>query len=352
MVKQIKISGEIGVNVTLNDVILQTLDLKDGDSIVLVVDSFGGYIDEAIDIYSYIRNLSNKYKIVATNSGDVMSAATVIFLAADERYFDVSKGEFLIHLPWLNTMGNKYDLIDDLKQLVNYENKTLQIYRDRTGSDINILRALMERETYLTSEEIEKLNFAKTIKSEVANKTKNKVMANAKLKNTMSKKLEQIEKLVKALAEKFRVKNIVLTDINGNELDFGADITDEAQITLGVTATVNGVPAAGEYILEQFQGGKVLLFAQGVLTEIRDIASDSAHEQEKAASGTEELVATLNEVVNLFKESIEKIVETEKKVRNLENELNRIKTKFGVANFANLPAETNADKKIVKKFNI
>jgi hypothetical protein len=64
-----------------------------------------------------------------------------------------------------------------------------------------------------------------------------------------------------------QVKDLVIQDTNGFELDFGSDIVAVEQIKVGDKATVSpdGLPAEGNFI---FYDGRILEFKGGVLQKI------------------------------------------------------------------------------------
>jgi hypothetical protein len=63
----------------------------------------------------------------------------------------------------------------------------------------------------------------------------------------------------------------VVQDATGAELDF-ADLADDATIEVGATATVDGQPAEGEYLLPD---GYTYVFTAGELTEIIEPEDDA-----------------------------------------------------------------------------
>jgi hypothetical protein len=73
---------------------------------------------------------------------------------------------------------------------------------------------------------------------------------------------------LKNLFKKFTnvMTNLIVQDVNGSEIDFGDQIETADQITLGLSATVNGSPADGEYTLPN---GTIYIFKNGILTEIK-----------------------------------------------------------------------------------
>ena len=96
----IPIYGVIGEDTKHTDVLLHLNNAQKYDAIKLLIDSPGGYIDEAEKMCKSIVSLGKP--IFTTNTGDVCSAAVDLFLLASKpnRTFNPSRGQFLIHNPW------------------------------------------------------------------------------------------------------------------------------------------------------------------------------------------------------------------------------------------------------------
>jgi ATP-dependent protease ClpP protease subunit len=109
----IYITGEIGVDVTLLDVIKQVTTIS---RIILVkIDSVGGYVDCGNDIYNYLKNLDVP---VTTYTTKAYSIASVIFMAGETRVIpEGAIDALMIHLPWMEAAGNHSELTDYLKEL-------------------------------------------------------------------------------------------------------------------------------------------------------------------------------------------------------------------------------------------
>ena len=264
------INGVIGEDFTYRDLLLHLNSAKNYTTINLLINSVGGFVDEGINI---CEALTNSGKIItATNSGDIMSIAVSIFLTAprQNRTFNPAKGKFLIHNPFadpsdLNFILDAETLSEMAKEMKSLENKIAKEYELKTGTPLDILKAFMNEEKYLSPEQIESLGFATIIKQPV--KALALISLNKKDKmneKEQGEKIGRIEaalnKLLKAL---FPAKNMILQDVNGNELDFGEAIQAPEQIIVGVEASVAGSPASGEFILEdgttfKFEGGKLV----------------------------------------------------------------------------------------------
>jgi ATP-dependent protease ClpP protease subunit len=343
---QVKIEGIIGEEVTRVTVAKQLLNWKEGDTITVLVNSPGGEVDESFAIIDLLNEYKAKAQMIAKNIGDVMSAAVGIFLVPDERYFNPTLGSFMIHNPWTETAGNARELIERAKILKDIEKRLIALYASRTNASAEILKSYMDSEIFMEAGDIEALGFAKITNEQLtAQKPAWKAVAFTKIDKKMEKeKLSSIEKLVKMLASKFKVKAIVLSDVNGKELDFG-DITDLAEIVIGVTATVDGQPANGQFAIEQL--GQVLTFENGVLIDVQPLQQQQDEGQQQAQEQQLEQLATI------ITEAYEENKKLRAEVTELRKEIAKIKAVYVGQKFNNNPAsDTNEQKKIVKKFNI
>jgi ATP-dependent protease ClpP protease subunit len=99
--------------------------------ITLVVDSPGGLLEAALITYSFIRSLPVKVKTHA--QGFVASAATLLFLAGEERSADRS-ARFLFHPSQftLNGVMTEAQIREGLDGLGTIADVTTGIYRERT----------------------------------------------------------------------------------------------------------------------------------------------------------------------------------------------------------------------------
>jgi len=272
----IPIYGLIGEDFKFTD-LLTHLQLSSKYPVLkLLIDSPGGYIDEGDRMLEALK-ATNK-TIICQNTGDVCSKAVDFFILAkkENRFFNPSRGQFLIHNPWTEIEGEGDDLIQAGKELKKLESDAAQRYADATGTDVNIISQFMAENVPLTEEQIEHLGFANIVRPQL--------QAVALLNNKKSKMDEKVfeEKMnaFDALMLKIgtaidkilpRAKSLVVADVNGAELDFGAEITDVSQIQVGVKATVGGSPANGKYVMPD---GSILVFAEGSLTEIMPAGGD------------------------------------------------------------------------------
>jgi len=268
--------GVIGEDFRYTDLLLHLQMSAKYPCLKIVIDSPGGYIDEGDKMMQAIKATGKE--IITQNSGDIMSKAVDIFLLAtkENRFFNPEKGKFLIHNPWTEMEGEGDALIQAGKELKKLESETAQRYAEATGSDVNIISQFMAENIPLTVEQIEHLGFANIVRPQI----KAVALFNYKKSKMDEKVFEEKMNAFEALMLKIgtaidkilpRAKSLVVSDVNGTELDFGAEITDPSQIQVGVSATVGGTPANGKYAMPD---GSTLVFENGSLMEIMPAGGD------------------------------------------------------------------------------
>jgi ATP-dependent protease ClpP protease subunit len=292
---------------TLNDFLLHLNNAKNSEVIHLDISSIGGYVEVADKIIDLLKN-SGKV-ITASNSGHVMSAASLIFMSASVRTFDPTKGDFLIHNAWVEVQGEASELERQAKELRAIEKKYAQIYSQVTGVDISIIQELMNQNTPLTSEQIESMNFAHILKTEYKAVAKINLKLNKMTEEQIKENFDTLgDKILNGIKSLFKPKALVIADANGTELTM-PDINDISELKIGVAATVNGEPANGEYPQPD---GTILKFEGGVLVEIVPLQNedvDALKKEIEALKSENEVLKTQNEQVSA------KLIEIEKDVK-------------------------------------
>lgn len=267
MIGNIYITGEIGVEASLLDVMAQVKKLPESvQSLKVTINSVGGFVDVGFDIFNYLRSLGKPIETVGT--GIVASIATVIFMAGSTRTV-APNTEFMIHLPWTEAMGNADELERYAKELRACEKQLLDFYKKELNLSEEALQPLLRDESWLTQDQLETLGFTTSQPIPVVAKA----YYNSKTNKSMTEDdkgyfngiFARLEKLLKP-----KPKNKVVQDATGAELDF-TDLADDATIEVGATATIDGAPAEGEYTMPD---GAVYVFSAGELTEIKEVEED------------------------------------------------------------------------------
>lgn len=114
------------------------------------INSPGGDVFDGIAIYNRLKQ--HKAKKVMYIDGLCASIATIIALAGDE--IKIGEGAlYMIHLPWTFAYGNRTDLDNTVNRLMDIEEQMLGIYAKRTDLDRSEIRAMLEKETWMSADE-------------------------------------------------------------------------------------------------------------------------------------------------------------------------------------------------------
>lgn len=161
--QKINIIGEIdekAVERFIEDV--KALDYEDG--VLIQFDSNGGYVDSGYDLADLIIALKQRTNVVAVNSGNIMSAATIPYLVCTYRMFDPSKGDFLIHQASLEGLdGNGDELLKAAISTLSVDNELAEFYSAVGGKPAEIYLERMEKDEPLSVDEMVELGFVDEI---------------------------------------------------------------------------------------------------------------------------------------------------------------------------------------------
>lgn len=282
----IEIKGEIGTEYTYKKFITDYSNAK-GEPINLFINSVGGSVQEGNQIAEFIRSHSESFLRVV-NSGHVASIAASIFLALpfEKRFFDLSKGVALIHNPMSETQGLlNADELATVSELLRSEQKNIQSYiAKQTGADTDVIGALMQINEPLSEAQLQSLNFANIIKFQAVAYFNKNNMNKQDIEQIIEEK--QTSFFAKLMDKLFPFKAIMVTDAEGNQIDF-PEVPDGGEIKVG--DKVNAPD--GEVVMAT---GETYVIAGGVITEIKPAA-----EEESAPAPNAELDAAKAEIAAL-----------------------------------------------------
>lgn len=271
----IYIKGEIGQDVHLVDIVSQVEKQKEATSFTVYINSVGGIVDVGFDMYYYLKSLNVPINTVGQEI--VASIATVIFMAGVNRELELGT-EFMIHMPSGGVQGTSKEIDEYNTMLKKYDKKVIDFYKETTGLTEEALRPLLDYETWLSPNLAQDLRFTTKKADNVPVLAKATFNLNTDRMSEFSKEdknwLEkQFEKILN-IGKKEPVKNIVLQDTDGVEIDF-PDVMEGEEPEIGVsTATVDGAPANGDYLMPD---GRTFTFAEGVLTAIVEAEEPDAN---------------------------------------------------------------------------
>lgn len=308
----IEIKGIIGKEYTYSDFL--TDYAKAGlQPIRLTIDSVGGDVLQGEAIAFFIASHSDRFLSV-NNSGRVASIAASIFLAVPrgKRFFDMSKGFFLIHNPFADpesialggfdtTADGLSMMADDLKR---YEEGMAKFIVKQTGADLDVVKGLMKVNEPLTEDQMNALNIATIYRFQAVAYYK----PNNEDKMTKEELAQELEKnnvtffgLVKAWMKKAtKFVAIVLTDANGATIEF-PDVPDGVEPVVGDTARyTDGTIPNGEVLMAD---GVTVVYDNGVVTEIKAAEPEPVDEPAPVETVNAELEALKAELAAMKAEA-------------------------------------------------
>lgn len=157
--------------------------LPEGEELVLEVNSVGGSVDSAAEIYSMLEACKNPTRAVIQSLA--ASAASYCILSAD-RVEITLPAQMMIHCASLGSFGNKDQLRHDAQVLEATDSSILDVYCRKCGDKASRehLQELMEAETYLTATECLELGLVDAITGS-GEEPKAKLLAASVMNNTV-----------------------------------------------------------------------------------------------------------------------------------------------------------------------
>ena len=161
--KKLLITGKGRCNVTndcTQDEFLRDLEgLAGKDSITVHINSVGGDMYAGIAIYNRLKGLAAN--VTTVNDGLAASAGSLIFMAGDTRKVNAGSN-LMIHgaAGFLYGYYQVQDLAAIKKQLEAHNRAGVNIYAEATGRDKDTIKAMVDRETWLTGPDAVEAGFA------------------------------------------------------------------------------------------------------------------------------------------------------------------------------------------------
>ncbi len=175
---KIVISGEIGWEVTAKDIREQFAEIDPEEELDIVLSSPGGSVFQGIEISNMIRE--HKGKTTLTIASLAASMGSHIAESADVvRVHDDST--FMLHNPWMFTVGDFIALEKDAKLMKSLANMTSTAYAKKSNRPKSEIQPLMNDETWLFGEEIIEAGFADELIESENPEEKDDAVAFAKL---------------------------------------------------------------------------------------------------------------------------------------------------------------------------
>jgi len=307
MKAQIFIYGVIGKDTNLLDVIRQLKSQDNPSEVEVIIDSIGGSVSEGQSIYSYLRNLNLPITTIATRA---YSIAATIFMAGDTRLVEDGASKIMIHFPWAEVAGHAERLEEVASKLRGIEQEFIQFYSVYTSIDKETIKNLLQKETFLSSQEAVDMGFATEVVVPL--------QAVALLGDSLDDEEEEdnTNKENKNMSKETEIQAIVIQDANGVEVNF-YELVDGAEPTIGDKAKIGEQPADGEITSNT---GEVWVFVNGELTEIKPVEEEEVIEEEEEVVVEETVAQEVITEPSQVTEMLERLLNLENKVQALNDE--------------------------------
>lgn len=303
------------------------------DEYVVHIYSPGGDVFQGQAIYNGLKNTGKKIKVQI--EGVCASIATLIAGAGDEIVMNESS-QFMIHNPRFDGIsGDANQLRTGAEQLDQIKSLLISVYRKRTGLSEQELWQMYDKETWMLPDKAKDLGFVdEVVPSQRAVAYADFNFIKMENKNEI---LSAIEMLGKKITNFFKPKNMTDTLADGTVIQVESE--DGDWTGKRITREDGSPLEPGEYALAD---GRVLIVGDdSTISEVREMEAENNAENkeddmelksklEAAEARIKELESALearNEVAEQAEaraKSAENMATV--KVKNLEEELNKIKT--------------------------
>lgn len=153
-------------------------ELKDVSQINVHINSYGGEVAEGLAIYNSLKN--HPAKVVTICDGFACSAASVVFMAGDERVMN-NASLLMVHNAWIYTAGNSAQLRKDADDLDTITQASINAYMEHISIDENGLKELLDNETWILPADALEMGFATSIIN-VSSASEGKAAASVRMK--------------------------------------------------------------------------------------------------------------------------------------------------------------------------
>lgn len=130
------------------------------DTINVYINSYGGEVAEGLAIYNALRR--HKAKIKTVCDGFACSAASVVFMAGDERVMSNASLLF-VHNAWIWAVGDMNQLRKEADDLETINAAAIQAYMNHINISEEELKAMLDAETWISAADALEMGFATAV---------------------------------------------------------------------------------------------------------------------------------------------------------------------------------------------
>ncbi|WP_456867062.1 Clp protease ClpP [Galbibacter sp. BG1] len=325
----IYINGVVGEDITLLDVIRQINSYSSFGTLNVHINSVGGDFNQGFAIYDYLVGLKSKHKVTTRATGDVMSIATVIYMAGEERYAENSAiKNFMLHLPWAEARGTAQDFKDYSSLLDKAEKDLKDFYvKNLKNVDEKTITNLLETDLFLNADEAFDMGIVTNLEIPFKAVAKFNINNKEEKDNFMSKFEEKVNAIFNKLFPKAEKE---IQDATGVTILF-PDVEVGEEVEKGDKATIDGAPANGEYVMPD---GSTYVFSDGELESIKEAETteEETTEEEVVAEAEEGEIISMEEIekiLQMLNKNITSIAELSEANNQLKMEIKNLKKSVG-----------------------
>ena len=154
----------LGISYTASESFVQQLRAAGGDDVIVEINSPGGYVAPAAEIYEAIRTYPGHIECRVV--GQAASAASIIACAAENSITPM--GTFFMHNCIGSAQGNHNDMRQTMHAMESIDENIMQAYRAKTGMSDDEIYALMEENTTLNARQAVEYGFIDKITDSAA----------------------------------------------------------------------------------------------------------------------------------------------------------------------------------------
>lgn len=129
------------------------------------INSMGGSVSEGLSIYNLLSEFDGELTTIV--DGFACSAASVIFMAGKKRIVPES-ALLMIHNAWSYASGDSNAMRKAAEDLEKITQPSVNIYVTKTGLEESVVKEMMDKESWITSNEAYDLGFATTLEKNEA----------------------------------------------------------------------------------------------------------------------------------------------------------------------------------------
>lgn len=322
---------------------LNALEVKEGDTVTININTFGGCTVTGFAMFNKIRRFAaDKRVTIATRvDGFCASIGVVVLLAGDVRIGNAYAEPF-VHNAWTWDFAiDKNQAKKIFDDLTKTDNQIATLYADRTNITVEKGLELMNADTWISPDDCMAFGFYTELENVMVVDSKevfNSLRAIRKNNNfnnniDMSKQKKDARMTLEGIVNSAKewlglTSNKLLATAEGTELDFYELAEDEIPVvrsgdTTGSKALYDGKPAGesndGEYLMAS---GETYKFEGEELVEI--VAAEADTENDADTENSAEQIAGLTAEVNALKAEKATLSNKLKETKNKLSEADKI----------------------------